>query len=109
MLSLPRRPATLAALFLSLALPALFAHAQAAGGNEVMENGVLHVKNGATPSGGVETLDLVEQWRIGGDDEDSVLLGIVTRVLLDKDDNLLLSHPPFFQEFREKWRSGCFQ
>jgi hypothetical protein len=90
MLSLPRRPATLAALFLALALPALFAHAQAAGGNEVMENGVLHVKNGATPSGGVETLDLVEQWRIGGDDEDSVLLGIVTRVLLDKDDNIYL-------------------
>ena len=32
--------------------------------------------------------------------------GYTVQVLLDKDDNLLLSPPPFFREFREKWRAG---
>ncbi len=34
--------------------------------------------------------------------------GYTVQVLLDKEDNILLSHPPFFQEFREKWRAGEF-
>jgi acyl-CoA thioester hydrolase len=35
--------------------------------------------------------------------------GYTVQVLLDKEDNLLLIPPPFFREFREKWRSGGFQ
>jgi acyl-CoA thioester hydrolase len=35
--------------------------------------------------------------------------GYTVQVLLDKEDNLLLTPPPFFLEFREKWRSGGFQ
>jgi acyl-CoA thioester hydrolase len=34
--------------------------------------------------------------------------GYTVQVLLDQEDNLLLTPPPFFQEFREKWRSGEF-
>jgi len=52
-------------------------------------DGVLHVRNGAAPTGGVRTVELEEQWRIGGDDED-VLLGIVTRVLVDDANNIYL-------------------
>jgi acyl-CoA thioester hydrolase len=35
--------------------------------------------------------------------------GYTVQVLLDKEDNLLLTPPLFFLEFREKWRSGGFQ
>jgi acyl-CoA thioester hydrolase len=35
--------------------------------------------------------------------------GYTVQVMLDEEDNLLLTPPPFYQEFREKWRSGGFQ
>lgn len=51
---------------------------------------VPHVRNGAAPAGGSEDLQLEEIWRVGGDDDEDVLLGIVTRVLLDAKGNLYL-------------------
>jgi hypothetical protein len=64
------------------------AAAQAAPAVNVVE-GVPHVMNGAVPVDGVRTVHLEEQWRIGGSDED-VLLGIITRVLVDDANNIYL-------------------
>lgn len=76
---------TISAILCSLVLagPAIAAPAI------TMVEGVPHVLNGAAPAGGVRTVDLQEQWRIGGDDED-VLLGIITRVLVDGANNVYL-------------------
>ncbi|MCP4549798.1 MAG: hypothetical protein GY835_25365 [bacterium] len=49
---------------------------------------VPHVKNGSTPSNGRDVLHLEELWRIGGDDEDSVLLGLISEVGGDKNGNV---------------------
>ena len=35
--------------------------------------------------------------------------GFTVQVLLDKDEQLLLIPPPFYLEFRRKWRAGEFQ
>jgi hypothetical protein len=50
---------------------------------------VPHVSNGAAPAGGLQTLQLAEIWRIGGEDE-GVVLGRITRALTDGDGNLYL-------------------
>jgi hypothetical protein len=55
-----------------------------------MQDGILHVKNTATPAEGVETMELEELWRIGGDDEESVLLGLIAQALVDDDNNIYL-------------------
>ncbi len=68
----------------------LFTGAIATATEETLVDGVLHVKNGSTPAGGVETLELEELWRIGGDDEDSVLIGAITQALVDDDNNIYL-------------------
>jgi hypothetical protein len=64
--------------------------ATAAGGERVTVDGVLHVKNGATPSGGTETMQLKELWRAGGDDDESVLFGLIAQALVDDDGNVYL-------------------
>ncbi len=35
--------------------------------------------------------------------------GYTVQILLDKDKNLLLLPPPFYREFRERWKEGAFQ
>jgi 6-bladed beta-propeller len=62
----------------------------AAAAEEVVVDGVLHVKNGAKPSQGVESMELEELWRIGGDDEDSVLIGTISQALVDDQNNIYL-------------------
>jgi hypothetical protein len=76
-------------LLLALALALLGAGTSLAG-REVVEDGVLHVKNGASPSEGVKTLQLVEKWRAGGEDDDENLFGLITEVLLDEGGNIYL-------------------
>jgi len=56
---------------------------------EVIVDGVLHVKNGSTATEGTQTLNLTEQWRIGGDDDD-VFFGVVSRVMADDAGNVYL-------------------
>ena len=80
------RGTALAALTALLAL--LPAAASAAPAVETVD-GVPHVLNGAEPVHGVRTVRLQEKWRIGADDED-VLLGIITRVLVDDANNIYL-------------------
>ena len=59
-------------------------------GEEVMENGITHIKNGATPAQGVETMELEELWRRGGEDDEEVLFGLIAQALLDDDNNIYL-------------------
>ena len=49
---------------------------------------VPEVMSGAAPAGGVEELQLEEIWRRGGEDDEEVLLGIVTSVLSGPDGNI---------------------
>jgi hypothetical protein len=75
--------AILASLFLLCAAGSAYA------GEEILEDGVLHIRNGAQPSGGTETLELEEKWRIGGEDEE-ILFGRVIRAVADDEDNIYL-------------------
>lgn len=80
-----RQGVTWAGLLVSMATsPAVFA------GELVTIDGVLHVRNGAAPAQGREIWHLEEQWRVGGDDEDAMLLGLVTEVAADADGNLYI-------------------
>ncbi|MEN8007582.1 MAG: 6-bladed beta-propeller [Candidatus Krumholzibacteriota bacterium] len=73
----------LTCLLTAAALPAL-------GGEEVMKEGVLHVVNGAEPSGGRQTMELEELWQIGGEDDEETVFGIINKVLIDDDNNIYL-------------------
>jgi hypothetical protein len=57
-------------------------------GKTVTIDGVPHIQNGDTPSEGRETLTLEEVWRIGGDDEEGLLLAMVSEVCGDEDGNI---------------------
>ena len=58
-------------------------------GEEVDVDGVIHVRNSAKPEQGVETIQLKELWRAGGDD-DEVFFGTIAQVLSDPDGNTYL-------------------
>jgi hypothetical protein len=77
-----RRPRPVRPLLLVLGLLALLP-ALAAAGEAVTVDGVLHVRNGDAPEQGVETLELEELWRAGGDEDEDVLFGLIARILLD--------------------------
>jgi hypothetical protein len=59
------------------------------GGTEQIINGVLHVENGAEPTGGRETWQLEEVWRVGGEDED-VIFGQIVQAVADSAGNIYL-------------------
>ncbi len=71
---------------LAAAVPAAAGAAPA----ETIVDGVPHIMNGAAPAGGLRTVNLEEQWRIGGDNDQDVLLGVITRVLVDQANNIYL-------------------
>ena len=83
------RPAVLAG-FLALGLLALLFCPAAGAGEEVTIDGVLHVKNTATPSGGKETMQLEELWRAGGADDEDVLFGLISQAQVADDGNIYL-------------------
>jgi hypothetical protein len=75
---------------LGLAVLAVTLVAVPAGAGEIVEvDGVPHVKNPATPGQGIETLELRELWRAGGED-DETFFGIITQVLTDDEGNIYL-------------------
>jgi hypothetical protein len=57
-------------------------------GREVVKDGVPHVMNPAAPAEGGATLAPREVWSAGGDDEEGVLLGVVTAVDIDAQGNI---------------------
>ena len=59
----------------------------AAGGEEVLIDGVPHVRNPSEPPGGSQTITVEELWRVGGED-DEVFFGVVAQVLADDQGNL---------------------
>lgn len=69
---------------------ALLALAIAAPAGAQTAPGVPHVKNGATPKAGVETLQLKELWRRGGEDDEEILFGIISDVAVGPDGNIYL-------------------
>jgi hypothetical protein len=77
-------PAALACLALALFTLALGQPAAA------QTDGVPHVKNGAAPTGGVETLTLTELWRRGGEDDEEILFGIISDAEVGPDGNIYL-------------------
>ncbi|MBN2172434.1 MAG: hypothetical protein JW819_14040 [Candidatus Krumholzibacteriota bacterium] len=84
--SIVRARLTGAALCLLLLVASLPAPAVA--GRLVEKDGVIHVLNGSEPRDGRRTLALDEVWRVGGDAEESILLGLVTEVGGDADGNV---------------------
>lgn len=62
----------------------------AVAGDEVVENGVLHVHNNATPDQGYEVLELEEFWRIGGEDEEFIFRSISSVILANDGDVYIL-------------------
>ncbi|MCK4774027.1 MAG: 6-bladed beta-propeller [Candidatus Krumholzibacteria bacterium] len=65
---------------------ALFASPAQAGwsGSEITKNGTVHVINPPTPIETASTISVEELWRVGGDDED-VLFGVITSIVVDSD------------------------
>jgi len=51
---------------------------------------VLHVRNGTEPSGEIETLQLKEMWRAGGEDDEDILFGLIAQALIDDAGNIYL-------------------
>jgi len=62
----------------------LLSPAESRAGEEVTVNGVLHVRNGASPDHGLRTLRLEELWRAGGAADDETIFGLITRVRADE-------------------------
>jgi len=48
-----------------------------------MIDGVPHVKNGNTPTGGVQALRMNELWRVGGEDDEELFFGLTPKVCTD--------------------------
>jgi len=46
-------------------------------------DGVPHVKNGSTPTEGVQALRMTELWRVGGEDDEEILFGLTPKVCTD--------------------------
>lgn len=67
------------------------AAAQAWKAEEVQEDGILHVKNPATPRDGVHSIRLRELWRLGGDSEDDdQFFGVIGQIAMDESGNVYL-------------------
>jgi len=78
------------ARFLVICLAVLLpATARVAAGEEVMLDGIPHIRNGATPAEGCQTWHLDELWQAGSDD-DEMLLGVVTQALSDEEGNIYM-------------------
>ncbi len=85
-------PRWVAAMLATMALAAFLAPVNAGAGPDIRTiDGVTNVFNGPQPSDGVQDLELQELWTIGGEDDEDVLLGIISRVrIADNGDIYLL-------------------
>jgi len=48
------------------------------------------IENPAEPAQGVHNVELEELWRVGGEDDEETIFGIVNRALVDEDNNIYL-------------------
>jgi hypothetical protein len=87
----PRECRSLFSFFLTLLVALMMAITlPVSAGEEVMTDGVPHVVNGAEPAGGMQTLHLEELWQVGGEDDEETVFGIITKVLIDDENNIYL-------------------
>lgn len=82
-------------------LPAHLAGSLSFAGEETLRDGVLHVRNDSSPVEGTQTMRLEELWRVGGDDQESIILGFPGQVLMDRSERIYvldrhLSQVPVF-------------
>ncbi len=73
---------SLAILFATVAMPSLGADWA---GSETTRAGTIHVMNPATPIESAATTTPEELWRVGGDEDEDVLFGVITSVAVDSD------------------------
>ncbi len=60
-------------------------------GSEIKKDGIIHVMNPAEPVAGTSEIDLIEQWRLGGDTEDDdEFFGVIVAVVTDGSGNVYL-------------------
>jgi hypothetical protein len=59
-------------------------------GSEVTKDGVTHVMNPATPIEPASTASPGELWRVGGEDDEDVIFGVVSNISADEEGNLYL-------------------
>lgn len=69
---------------------AVFSPAGANDITEVTREGVLHVLNPSGPSGPPVRSQPAELWRLGGDDEEDVIFGVIADVAVDQNSNVYL-------------------
>lgn len=51
---------------------------------------VPRVENPAQPAQGVQKIELEELWRVGGEDDEENIFGVVNRALVDEENNIFL-------------------
>lgn len=81
----PPRVTTISACLLFPCLPSV---AFADGPVRESLDGVLNVRNGARPSGGIEALQMEEQWTVFGEDDGDILFGLIPRACSDAGGNV---------------------
>lgn len=59
-------------------------------GKEVTKDGVIHVMNPAQPSQPASTISPSELWRVGGEDDEDIIFGVVSDIVADEQGNLYL-------------------
>jgi hypothetical protein len=67
----------------------LFVMGSALAGDEVVKDGVVHIVNGSNAAEGVETINLKEVWRAGGDDGED-FFGLISQVVIGDDGTIYL-------------------
>ncbi len=59
-------------------------------GKETTKDGVIHVMNPATPADGATALAPPELWRVGGDDDEDIIFGVLRDIAIDRSGNVYL-------------------
>ncbi len=67
----------------------MFVWGSALAAEEVVKDGVPHIVNGTQPAQGLQTINLEEVWRAGGDDGDD-FFGLITQVVISDDGTIYL-------------------
>ena len=60
------------------------------GGKDITKDGVVHVMNPATPVDGATALAPAEQWRVGGDEDEDIIFGVLRDIAIDRSNNVYL-------------------
>jgi 6-bladed beta-propeller len=59
-------------------------------GKEITKDGAIHVMNPAAPVDGATSLAPPELWRVGGDDDEDIIFGVLRDIAIDRTGNVYL-------------------